>query len=1614
MDNTGESESPYILEPHSKVWMRPRTNSKANLADASVESAGDVIRGAEDIACGSEELLAAVHDWHAQLQFGSERSNILRPVQRFLQERVLEVGSECGALTRFLGELGSEVVALEPDVQKATVSAARCRGLANVTVVCDEFARARVPGPFKAVSLIGGLGWALYPTELLEWCGSLLADDGILLVAAENRLALKNFAGAPEDHTGGIFHGVTGLDGMHTGRSFGRQELKELLHNAGLPHCEFLYPLPNYRFARMILHTNAFRSPSGALALDLVQRFSTYYDPRWNYERLFSERRAWATVLRNGLAEDLAPSFLVLATKESRPLLQPDVLAYSYSTARRRCFQKETLIWRKNDSLSISRTKLYDVAPPAGMAACQELRDEQYEHGRLWANELHERLDKPNWTFHTILDWFDPYLDFLMQHVDGHNGGPQLPPNFLDCTPFNVVRKSDGTFVAFDLEWVSQAPIPLDFLLFRGLFYTLNETITVARPDYIQDLHILDIVVRLIRSSGLQIDDARIIQLFEFEEAQQKVASGNHATLSRSYWTNACLTPRLEDVRAELRRRDSMISEAEQAVTQRMMEEHGRKLAALDEQTARREARVEELIRESARQAGRAAAAESSLSATTTELRAHEEETSRLTERIVQLDSYINELVQKLRAENYRRIQFERRATRLHAELGTAKSAEQRAAGLEHELGMIRTSWSWRLTLPLRKFADLGKVISRLMVSGAARLRFAWLCRSAQRRRTLSVINESRLFDEGYYAQQGADVEDSGIPALVHYFLWGAAENRSPHPLFDAPFYREQSTAGDFGRLTPLEHYIQEGWKKGKDPHPLFNSSLYLQQNPDVAQSGMNPLVHYLMHGSKEGRWRHPWFNAAWYLDEYPDVRRAGVDPLFHYLLCGAKEGRDPSPTFDSDWYLAVHPGVADSGLNPLVHYVRFGRSEGRATQPGEGRRIQERLGEGGNSRQPATRIQSDVELIEPFFDIEFYIRQCADFELSETSPFEHYLKKGAAAGRDPHPLFDTSFYLENNPGLASHGTNPLLHFAVEGGQAGLDPHPLFDSSYYLETYRDIAKSGLNPLLHYLQTGALEGRNPNRLFDGAFYLRTNPDVAHARLNPLVHFLEFGGAESRRPHPAFDVDFYRKQHPETAKSGLNPLMHYFETLKSRSVPAQADLPVPKKSQPSGLFRVDTLDGLNEGTQGFDASRTILCVTHVPPYPPRAGNEYAEYRQLSYFERQGYRIVIALSPLPGEEISSEQFRAICNRFPYTILCSRDGLIQHRLPEGQAILNALDGAALNPLAVELGEDLVEDPQERWLIAIERTFCHDFLARLVIHLEAALAPCIVLSMYIFQTRFLPLIGRNSLKIVDTIDMFSTTQRKVVELGVKQALNITADQERRRLLRGDVILACQHAEAEEFTALVPERLVLEVPFDFDVVQQAAAPSGSGILYVASDNAPNTKGLRDFLHLAWPIISRRIPQAELLVAGRVCRTVERPPEGVRLLGLVDDLKPLYEQARLTINPAVAGTGMKIKTAESLSNFRPVVGWPASIDGFQFELAELCHTARDWPTFADHVVSILRTTQQDWFSAEQKNEIRRLLSPDTIYGPLLRLLDTYAEAQGLNRFTAKALAKCFPT
>lgn len=74
--------------------------------------------------------------------------------------------------------------------------------------------------------------------------------------------------------------------------------------------------------------------------------------------------------------------------------------------------------------------------------------------------------------------------------------------------------------------------------------------------------------------------------------------------------------------------------------------------------------------------------------------------------------------------------------------------------------------------------------------------------------------------------------------------------------------------------------------------------------------------------------------------------------------------------------------------------------------------------------------------------------------------------------------LFDPEHYLHMYPDVRTARVNPLWHFVRHGAAEGREPSRMFDVSVYLETNPDVRRSGQNALVHYIRHGRFEGRMP--------------------------------------------------------------------------------------------------------------------------------------------------------------------------------------------------------------------------------------------------------------------------------------------------------------------------------------------------------------------------------------------------------------------------------------------------------------------------------------------------------------------------------------------------------
>lgn len=473
----------YVFDQRRRIWLRPTTTQGFEYSDGEVveQRLLTALQGCNDNRVISTELLGHIQDWPSEYHFSPARSNLLRFMEFLPENRILELGSGCGALTRFVGETGAAVTAVEGSYLRATIAAERCRDLTNVRIYGDNLVDFETDDRFDYVMLIGVLEYAPRfvgsddpVLAVLRKARSFLKEDGRLILAIENQLGLKYFSGCNEDHTGIPFFGINGLYQNGGPVTLGRHVLSEKLRQAGFPHLSFFYPFPDYKLPGLILSQTALRNERLNIADLLLSNSGRDYPEI--YQRTFAEDLAWRTVIGNRLLPEFSNSLLVLAAKRSdESLSAPKWLAKLYNSGKRpACYQVETTIQPANEgALFVSKRRINPSVAMADGALRHVVQDSSYYEGTLLTGVIRSAMAREAPGDH-IAYCFAPWLRFLVANSrSGGNGMAVLPGHFVDCIPSNIIVSPAGEVHYFDPEWVSNAQVPMAWVVIRGIAYAL-------------------------------------------------------------------------------------------------------------------------------------------------------------------------------------------------------------------------------------------------------------------------------------------------------------------------------------------------------------------------------------------------------------------------------------------------------------------------------------------------------------------------------------------------------------------------------------------------------------------------------------------------------------------------------------------------------------------------------------------------------------------------------------------------------------------------------------------------------------------------------------------------------------------------------------------------------------------------------------------------------------------------------------------------------------------------------------------------------------------------------------------------------------------------------------
>ncbi len=180
-----------------------------------------------------------------------------------------------------------------------------------------------------------------------------------------------------------------------------------------------------------------------------------------------------------------------------------------------------------------------------------------------------------------------------------------------------------------------------------------------------------------------------------------------------------------------------------------------------------------------------------------------------------------------------------------------------------------------------------------------------------------------------------------------------------------------------------------------------------------------------------------------------------------------------------------------------------------------------------------------------------------------------------------------------------------------------------------------------------------------------------------------------------------------------------------------------------------------------------------------------------------------------------------------------------------------------------------------------------------------------------------------NCLKVVDTQDALHLQDQSLSSSELEKSYGVTQEEERLALERFDVIIAIQDQETALFQKLCPDKKVITLlPWMPVKAVPVKSDSENNLLFLGFSNKPNLHGIKRFLLEVWTLILHSRPNAKLLIGGRISGEIDATQyENVECLGFFQDLDEFYSLGEITVNPVVAGSGLKIKTLEALSRGR---------------------------------------------------------------------------------------------
>lgn len=461
-----------------------------------------------------------IHDIEDELSFpilyhlSPMRENILNWYSFKENADVLEIGAGCGAITGILCNKCSNVTSVELSKRRAAINYERHKKYDNLTIYVGNLNDINFDKKFDYVILNGVFEYAGSFTEgdnpyvdFLKNTVAYMKPTGKMLIAIENRLGLKYFAGSSEDHTNIHFLGLNNYQGVSTVRTFSKTEMKDVCCEAGLQKVKFFYPYPDYKFPQEIFTDDTINT------MEYGRSCKQYEKDRVNF---FKQEHVFSILRKEKIADKFANSFLVEATIESESENKDEnqILYAKINSERAPKFQIGTRIIankrgeRKVEKYPLtveSTSHILNIKTSSNIAygkvnyladetenlelcqysylkeknmnsvICEALDNRDIEGTEQLLKEIYSNIFPATQESNSF--YSDKFIELFGSEKTDRTYKCVNPAN-VDLILDNIYKLNDR-YVIIDCEWVFPIPVPTEFIIWRAINELYNK-----HPEY--------------------------------------------------------------------------------------------------------------------------------------------------------------------------------------------------------------------------------------------------------------------------------------------------------------------------------------------------------------------------------------------------------------------------------------------------------------------------------------------------------------------------------------------------------------------------------------------------------------------------------------------------------------------------------------------------------------------------------------------------------------------------------------------------------------------------------------------------------------------------------------------------------------------------------------------------------------------------------------------------------------------------------------------------------------------------------------------------------------------------------------------------------------------------